>query len=418
LNQRLQFDVSRRRVVIVAVILGAGLCAVAYAAFVPARSVAIDDPPVQIASAPAGDLARPTPTSETTPTKEDPSRNSTAPSPTQVRPPGPAPQRMVWIPGGTFVMGDDDGPPDESPAHSVTLDGYWMDRTDVTNQQFKAFVDATHYVTVAERTPKREDFRGLVPNLQDIPAENLVPGSICFNENFDRRSLTKDDPLWPYQVWKYVKGANWRHPEGPQTNIDDRIQHPVVHVSWDDAVAYGKWAGKRLPTEAEWEHAARGGLKGAAYPWGDQLVQNGKWMLNIWQGEFPGTNEVKDGFRTTAPVASFPPNGYGLYDMAGNVWEWCSDFYRPDYYRYSPMRNPPGPSDSFDPNEPNYVKRVQRGGSFMCSDNYCRGYRVAARMKGTPDSGTYHTGFRCVRSEAGNPTSKVENPRHKSAGAH
>jgi formylglycine-generating enzyme required for sulfatase activity len=306
---------------------------------------------------------------------------------------------MVWIPGGAFVMGSDDGPPDESPAHSVTLDGFWMDRTEVTNAQFKAFVDATHYVTVAERTPKREDFRGQVPNVEDIPAENLVPGSICFNEHFDPRTLTKDDPLWPYQVWKYVKGANWRHPEGPDTSIDDRMQHPVVHVSWDDAVAYGKWAGKRLPTEAEWEYAARGGLQGAAYPWGNDLVQNGKWLLNIWQGEFPGKNEVKDGFRTTAPVASFPPNGYGLFDMAGNAWEWCSDFYRPDYYRYSPLRNPPGPSDSFDPNEPTYTKRVQRGGSFMCSDNYCRGYRVAARMKGTPDSGTYHTGFRCVRSD-------------------
>lgn len=410
MNQRLQFRVNRRPVTIVAVIAGAGLCAVAYAAFVPARSATIEDPPVPTAAAPAGDLARPTPT------KEGPSKSSTVANSAQVGPRGPAPEGMVWIPGGTFVMGDDDGPPDESPAHSVTLDGYWMDRTDVTNNQFKAFVDATHYVTVAERTPKREDFRGLVPNLQDIPAENLVPGSICFNENFDRRSLTKDDPLWPYQVWKYVKGANWRHPEGPQTNIDDRMQHPVVHVSWDDAVAYCKWAGKRLPTEAEWEHAARGGLKGAAYPWGNELVQNGKWMLNIWQGEFPGTNEVKDGFRTTAPVASFPPNGYGLYDMAGNVWEWCSDFYRPDYYRYSPLHNPPGPSDSFDPNEPNYVKRVQRGGSFMCSDNYCRGYRVAARMKGTPDSGTYHTGFRCVRSEASSSTSKVLSPRHKSVG--
>jgi len=323
---------------------------------------------------------------------------------------------MVWIPGGTFAMGSDDGPPDESPAHSVTLDGFWMDHTEVTNAQFKAFVDATHYVTVAERTPKREDFRGQVPNIEDIPAENLVPGSICFNEHFDPRTLTKDDPLWPYRVWKYVKGANWRHPDGPDTNVDDRLQHPVVHVSWDDAVAYCKWAGKRLPTEAEWEYAARGGLKGAAYPWGNDLVQNGKWLLNIWQGEFPGKNEVKDGFRTTAPVASFPPNGYGLYDMAGNAWEWCSDFYRPDYYRYSPLHNPPGPSDSFDPNEPNYVKRVQRGGSFMCSDNYCRGYRVAARMKGTPDSGTYHTGFRCVRSEASSSTSKVLSPRHKSVG--
>lgn len=398
MNQQVQFNVTRRRVVIVAIIAAAGLCAVAYAALAPARSAAISDPPVSVAAAPGGEMARATPTFEAASRPGDRSKSPSVPSPRPVGPPAPAPDGMVWIPGGTFLMGDDGGPPDESPAHSVMLDGFWIDRTEVTNGQFKAFVDATRYITVAERTPKREDFRGLVPNLEDIPSENLVPGSICYNERFDRRSLTKDDPLWPYQVWKYVKGANWKHPEGPETNIDARMRHPVVHVSWDDAVAYCKWAGKRLPTEAEWEFAARGGLKGAAYPWGNELVQNGKWMLNIWQGEFPGTNEVKDGFRTTAPVASFPPNGYGLYDMAGNVWQWCSDFYRPDYYRYSPLRNPPGPSDSFDPNEPNYIKRVQRGGSFMCSDNYCRGYRVAARMKGTPDSGTYHTGFRCVRS--------------------
>ena len=345
--------------------------------------------PVRVADAPNAetgprDVAAPAAVSKTAP-------------PVQVRPSGSAPPGMVWIPGGTFQMGDDAGPPDERPAHSVTLDGFWMDRTEVTNAQFKAFVDATGYVTVAERTPKREDFRGLVPNINDIPAENLVAGSICFNEHFDRRSLTKEDVLWPYQVWKYVKGADWKHPEGPATGIADHMQHPVVHVSWDDAVAYAKWAKKRLPTEAEWEYAARGGLKDAAYPWGNDLVVNGKWMLNIWQGVFPETHEVKDGFRTTAPVASFPPNGFGLFDMAGNVWEWCGDFYRPDYYRFSPLRNPPGPADSFDPNEPNYVKRVERGGSFMCSDNYCRGYRVAARMKGAPDSGTFHTGFRCVR---------------------
>ena len=239
-----------------------------------------------------------------------------------------------------------------------------------------------------------------MPDVRDIPAENLVPGSICFNEKFDRRTLKTDDPLWPYQVWKYVKGANWRQPDGPGSSITDRMQHPVVHVSWDDANAYCKWARKRLPTEAEWERAAHGGLKDAAYPSGNDLVRNGKWTLNIWQGEFPEKNEVADGYRTTAPVASFSANGYGLYDMAGNVWEWCSDFYRPDYYRFSPLRNPPGPTDSYDPLEPGPVKRVQRGGSFMCSDNYCRGYRVSARMKGTPDTGAFHTGFRCVVSKS------------------
>jgi sulfatase modifying factor 1 len=396
---------------IVAIAAALGLCAVAVAALGPTRHVASADPPVQVATAdPARDEGTggpklPPVASDVKQSGEASPADATRPAvlahpspqtPHPTSPPGLAPEGMVWIPGGTFTMGDDEGTPDESPAHSVTLDGFWMDRTEVTNAQFKKFVDATHYVTVAERTPKREDFRGAVPNVNDIPAENLVAGSICFNEHFDRKTLTKDDSLWPYQVWKYVKGANWKHPEGPATGIDDRMQHPVVHVSWDDAVAYCKWVGKRLPTEAEWEYAARGGLKGAIYPWGNELVEKGKWMLNIWQGEFPGSNEVKDGFRTTAPVASFPPNGYGLFDMAGNVWQWCSDFYRPDYYRYSPLRNPPGPADSYDPNEPTYVKRVQRGGSFMCSDNYCRGYRVAARMKGTPDSGAYHTGFRCV----------------------
>jgi formylglycine-generating enzyme len=383
-------NANRRRIALIAIIAAIGVFAATVAAFRPTRS------PASAATSNTSQAQDAVP-GKSTPKAETVPPQPVAQKPPLVKPPGPAPQGMVWIPGGSFTMGDDDGPPDEGPSHSVTLDGFWMDKTEVTNAQFKAFADATGYRTIAERTPKREDFSGQVPDINAIPAQNLVAGSICFNEHFDRRTLTKDDPLWPYQVWKYVKGANWRHPEGPNSTIDDRLQHPVVHVSWDDAVAYCKWAGKRLPTEAEWEYAARGGLKGAAYPWGNDLVQKGKWMLNIWQGEFPDKNDVKDGFATTAPVASFSPNGYGLFDMAGNVWEWCGDFYRPDYYRYSPLRNPHGPSDSYDPNEPTYVKRVQRGGSFMCSDNYCRGYRVAARMKGTPDSGTFHTGFRCVK---------------------
>jgi formylglycine-generating enzyme required for sulfatase activity len=389
LNQPLPARANRRWVMIVAIVAAVGLCAAAVAALRP-KVITTFEVRIDGSSVAVDDTAVPAKPAELSPT-------STTKAPV-VKPPGPKPRGMVWIAGGTFTMGDDDGPPDEGPPHAVTLDGFWMDRTEVTNAQFKAFTDATHYVTVAERTPKREDFQGQVPDINAIPAENLVAGSICFNEHFDRRTLTKDDPLWPYQVWKYVKGASWRHPEGPKSNIDDRMQHPVVHVSWDDARAYCKWARKRLPTEAEWEYAARGGLNDAAYPWGNDLVRDGKWMLNIWQGEFPDKNDVKDGYLTTSPVASFSPNGYGLFDMAGNVWEWCSDFYRPDYYRYSPLRNPQGPSDSYDPNEPTYVKRVQRGGSFMCSDNYCRGYRVAARMKGTPDSGAFHTGFRCVKS--------------------
>ena len=324
--------------------------------------------------------------------------------------PAEAPPGMAWIPGGTFTMGNRNGAPDKNPKflkqipehrdamleHDVDLDGFWIDKTELTNAEFKRFVDATGYVTTAEKKPRREDFAGQVPDADAIPEENLVAGAICFNSNFDRKTLRKDFALWPYQVWKYVKGANWREPTGPGSSIEQRLNYPVTQVSWDDAVAYCKWAGKRLPTEAEWEYAARGGLKGKHYPWGDDLKPNGKWVLNVWQGEFPYQNSGEDGYQTAAPVASFPPNGYGLYDMAGNVWEWCHDWYRPDYYAHSPRRDPFGPADSFDPNEPTIPKRVQRGGSFMCSDNYCIGYGVASRMKGEPSTGTFHCGFRCV----------------------
>ena len=313
-------------------------------------------------------------------------------------PPGPAPTGMAWIPPGEFEMGADDGFPDEQPVHRVILSGFWLDETEVTNRQFQEFVAATGYRTVAERTPKREDFIGQVPDVNAIPAENLVAGSICYNPDFDRQTFHKEGPLWPYQVWQYVKGASWRHPGGPDTTIEDRLDHPVVHVSHEDAQAYAQWANKRLPTEAEWEYAARGGLARKPYPWGTELCPGGEWRSNIWQGNFPDENTNADGFLTTCDARHYAPNAWGLYGMSGNVWEWCADFYRPDYYARSPRHDPTGPLDSLDPNEPGVIKRVQRGGSFMCSDNYCTGYRVSARMKGEPSSGTFHCGFRCARS--------------------
>ncbi len=295
------------------------------------------------------------------------------------------PDGMVWIPGGTFSMGSTIGKPDEQPVHEVSVDGFWMDKTAVTNEQFEAFVKATGYVTVAERKPDPKDFPG-------APAELLVPGSVCFNPP------PGNVPLDNHMVWwKYEPGANWRHPEGPASDLKGREKHPVVHVCFFDAEAYAKWAGKRLPTEAEWEYAARGGKKNQAYPWGDELKSGGKWMANIWQGRFPNENTADDGFKGTAPVASFPPNAFGLYDMSGNVWQWVADWYRPDYYKISPAKNPPGPADSADPEEPGAQKRVTRGGSFMCSDLYCIGYRCSSRMKTTPDTGLCHTGFRCVK---------------------
>jgi formylglycine-generating enzyme required for sulfatase activity len=297
------------------------------------------------------------------------------------------PEGMVWIPGGEFLMGEPDPIfPDAKPVHKVYVDGFWMDRTEVTNAQFARFVEATGYVTVAERPPDPKEF-------PTVPPEKLVPGSIVFSPPHKEVSL--DQPLsW----WRYVPGADWRHPEGPDSNLEGREHHPVVQVGWYDAQAYSKWAGKRLATEAEWEYAARGGLKQKRYCWGDELLPGGKWQANIWQGDFPRKNTKEDGFEKTAPVGSFPANGYGLFDMSGNVWEWCADWYRPDYYAGSPARNPQGPDSSFDPNEPNLPKRVQRGGSFLCSDSYCVRYHPGARGKGEPGSAASHIGFRCVRS--------------------
>jgi formylglycine-generating enzyme len=320
--------------------------------------------------------------------------------PNKNSPPGKAPEGMVWIPGGEFSMGASVSGKgsaempmasnDSGPIHRVRVDGFWMDTTPVTNEQFEKFVKATGYVTIAERTPTQEEF-------PTAPAENLVAGSVVFAPTEQEVPLNNH-----YQWWSYVKGANWRHPGGPDTDLKGKGNYPVVHIAYPDAEAYAKWAGKRLPTEAEFEFAARGGLSGKVYVWGDEFRPGGKWMANTWQGKFPVKDAGEDGYAGIAPVKSFPPNGYGVYDMAGNVWEWCSDWYRPDYYtiladKGGVAHNPQGPDSPFDPSEPNEKKRVHRGGSFLCNDQYCSRYIVGTRGKGEVNTGTNHLGFRCVR---------------------
>jgi sulfatase modifying factor 1 len=322
--------------------------------------------------------------------------------PNKTVPSGKAPTGMVWIPGGEFSMGAQDPPDmehdhigmqathDSRPIHRVYVDGFWMDKTDVTNAEFARFVAVTHYITQAERTPKAEDFPG-------APPENLVAGSVVFAP--PDHPIPLNDYL---QWWTYVKGANWHHPNGPGSDIKGKENYPVVHVSYDDANAYAKWAGKRLPTEAEWEFAARGGLAGKPFVWGDTFRPNNKYMANTFQGHFPNSNTNDDGYGATSPVTTFPPNGYGLYDMAGNVWQWTSDWYRADYYRQlavsgSISRNPTGPDSALDPEEPGVPKRVMRGGSFLCTDQYCSRYMVGTRGKGEVSTGTNHLGFRCVK---------------------
>ena len=309
-----------------------------------------------------------------------------------------APPGMAWVPGGEFWMGSEEPRfRDAQPVHRVRVGGFWIDKTEVTNAQFAKFVEATGYVTVAEKTPRAEDFPG-------APPENLVAGSIVFAPPPGPVPLDTH-----FRWWTYVKGANWRHPEGPGSDLKGRENHPVVHVAWPDAQAYAKWAGKRLPTEAEWEFAARGGLDRKALPWGDELRPGGKFMCNSFQGHFPDKNTNEDGFAGAAPVGSFPPNAYGLSDMAGNVWEWCSDWYRPDYYlrllrEGNVADNPKGPADSIDPAEPGVAKRVMKGGSYLCTDQYCSRYMPGGRGKGEPDTGTSHVGFRCVSDAEPRPT--------------
>jgi formylglycine-generating enzyme len=321
--------------------------------------------------------------------------------PNMAKAPGPAPPGMVWIPGGEFSMGSHVESEslcalpgvtrDALPVHRVRVDGFWMDATEVTNDDFARFVKATGYVTIAERTPTAEEFPG-------APLESLVAGSVVFTPT--TAAVRLDDHS---QWWRYQRGASWRHPEGPASTIDDRGRYPVVHLGYDDAVAFATWAGKRLPTEAEWEFAARGGLAGKLYAWGDDFRRGDGALSNTYQGKFPASDSGGDGFAGLAPVASFAPNGYGLHDVAGNVWEWVSDWYRPDYYEQlaasgGVAHNPRGPAASFDPAEPGAKKRVQRGGSFLCTDQYCTRYMVGTRGRGEISSGSNHVGVRLVKN--------------------
>ncbi|KFF19051.1 formylglycine-generating enzyme family protein [Flavobacterium hydatis] len=316
--------------------------------------------------------------------------------------PSKAPEGMVWIPGGEFSMGsnvEDESlcslkgvTKDAAPIHRVYVDGYWMDKTEVTNEQFEKFVKATGYITVAEQKPTKEEF----PTANE---EDLITGSVVFSPT--PASVNLNNFL---QWWSYIGGTDWRHPEGPNSSIKGREKYPVVQIAYEDAVAYTKWAGKRLPTEAEWEFAARGGKTGEIYAWGNVLKPKGKFQANIYQGHFPikDGDTGEDGFKGIAPTAQYAPNAYGLYDMAGNVWEWVNDWYSYDYFKTLSeaglAKNPQGPDASNDPSEPGQLKKVHRGGSFLCTDQYCTRYMVGTRGKGEVRSAANHLGFRCVKS--------------------
>jgi formylglycine-generating enzyme required for sulfatase activity len=307
-----------------------------------------------------------------------------------------APPAMVWIPGGMFLIGTNDKEsfPNERLAHLVQVEGFWMDVHDVTNVEFAKFVAATGYVTTAERPVNWEDLKKELPPGTPKPDDSaLAQGSLVFTPTSEPVPLN-DLSAW----WRWVPGADWRHPEGPASSIKGKENHPVVQVSWYDAVAYAQWAGKRLPSEAEWEYAARGGLQGKRFAWGDEFRPNGKYMANTWQGLFLVKDSGEDGFVGTSPVGSFPPNSFGLYGMAGNVWQWCSDWYRADTNldaaSKSVCRDPRGPAESYDPAEPYTPKRVVKGGSFLCNPTYRESYRPSARRGTPPDTGSFHTGFR------------------------
>jgi sulfatase modifying factor 1 len=314
--------------------------------------------------------------------------------------PSAAPEGMVWIPGGEFTMGTDDvqSYDHERPAHRVHVPGFWMSQTEVTNEQFKKFVDATGYKTVAERKPEWNELKKSLPPGTPAPPDSLlVPGSLVFFTPSAPVTLN-DFSQW----WAFVPGADWQHPEGPGSELAGRRSNPVVHVAYEDAEAYCKWSGARLPTEAEWEFASRGGKEQLRYGWGADVNPDGRQMANIFQGSFPVRDLREDGFATTSPVKSFPPNEYGLYDIIGNVWEWTSDYYDAAYFKKlaaNPVsENPKGPGSSYDPNEPYAIKKVSKGGSYLCASNYCTNYRPSARQASAVDSGSSNIGFRVVKS--------------------
>lgn len=311
-----------------------------------------------------------------------------------------APEGMVFIPGGEFLMGTDDenSYEQERPAHKVILDGFWIDVTEVTNADFMKFVDATHYVTLAEQKPDWDELKKQVAPGTPKPSDDmLVAASLVFVP--PKHKVVEDDIS---QWWQWVPGASWKHPEGPGSSIENRMNYPVVHIAYPDAVAYCKWAGKRLPTEAEWEFAARGGLANAEYGWGNEFHPGNKYMANTYQGIFPNGDKGMDGFTTVAPVKSYPPNGYRIYDMIGNVWEWTSDWFDDKYYakiKSTVQKNPQGPAQCSVSDNPYAIEHTTRGGSFLCSDNYCRNYRPSARRGTAYDSGSSNIGFRCVKSK-------------------
>jgi formylglycine-generating enzyme len=311
-----------------------------------------------------------------------------------------APCGMEWIPGGEFIMGGDthDSKPDEMPIHRVKVDGFWLDATVVTNAQFRKFVEETGYITMAEKKPILEEIMKQVPPGTAPPSEDmLVAASLVFTQPKEPVPLTN-----LHYWWSWAPGADWRHPTGPNSSIEGKDDHPVVHICWYDANEYAKWAKKRLPTEAEWEFAARAGRDNALYAWGNEEFSEANPQANIWHGEFPHKSTKENNYVGTTPVKTFPPNPFGLYDMAGNVWQWCSDYYHASYYKEEAKKelsiNPQGPTSSYDAQEPYAIKHVVRGGSFLCHDSYCKGYRISARMKTCPDTSLNHTGFRCALS--------------------